>query len=228
MAKTLGSDIRDRFLLMNNGVTIIARSLKQIRDAVVIEDFQIVNGCQTSYAVYNNAEQIDDVAMVPLRLIATQDEDIITSIVEATNQQTVVRPEQFLAITDFQKKLEKFFATFEDDRKLYYERRSRQYNSVNLERVRIVRPVDLIRAFGGMFLSEPHGTTRSYARLRERVGTDIFGPLHKFDPYYVAAFSLYRLEFLFGINALMRDTSLRAFTFCWRHGCWQFRARFRQ
>ena len=197
MAKTLGSDIRDRFLLMNNGVTIIARSLKQIRDAVVIEDFQIVNGCQTSYAVYNNAERIDDVAMVPLRLIATQDEDIITSIVEATNQQTVVRPEQFLAITDFQKKLEKFFATFEDDRKLYYERRSRQYNSVNLERVRIVRPVDLIRAFGGMFLSEPHGTTRSYARLRERVGTDIFGPLHKFDPYYVAAFSLYRLEFLF-------------------------------
>jgi hypothetical protein len=48
-----------------------------------------------------------------------------------------------------------------------------------------------------MFLDEPHSTTRSYARLRERVGTDIFGPTHKLDPYYVAAFSSYRLEFLF-------------------------------
>ena len=197
MSKTLGSDIKDRFLLMNNGVTIIARSLTQIGDRVVIEDFQIVNGCQTSYAVFNNSANVDDQVMVPLRLIATQDEDIITSIIEATNQQTAVRPEQFLAVTDFQKSLERFFAAFEGDRKLYYERRSRQYDAVNLERVRIVRPVDLIRAFAGMFLSEPHGTTRSYSRLRERVGTDIFGPTHKLDPYYVAAFSLYRLEFLF-------------------------------
>jgi hypothetical protein len=197
MSKTLGSGIKDRFLLMNNGVTIIARSLKQIGDRVVIEDFQIVNGCQTSYAVFNNSRNIDEQVMVPLRLIATQDEDIITSIIEATNQQTAVRPEQFLAVTDFQKRLERFFAAYEGDRKLYYERRSRQYDAVNLERVRIVRPVDLIRAFAGMFLSEPHGTTRSYARLRERVGTDIFGPAHKLDPYYVAAFCLYRLEFLF-------------------------------
>ncbi len=191
------SDIKDRFLLMNNGVTIIARSLTQIGDRVVIEDFQIVNGCQTSYAVFNSSTNLDDQVMVPMRLIATQDEDVITSIIEATNQQTAVRPEQFLAITDFQKRLERFFAAFEGDRKLYYERRSRQYDSVNLERVRIVKPVDLIRAFGGMFLNEPHGTTRSYARLRERVGTDIFGPTHKLDPYYVAVFSLYRLEFLF-------------------------------
>ncbi|HEX3864729.1 MAG TPA: AIPR family protein [Stellaceae bacterium] len=197
MSKTLGSDIKDRFLLMNNGVTIIARSLTQIGDRVVIEDFQIVNGCQTSYAVFNNSENISDGVMVPLRLIATQDEDIITSIIEATNQQTAVRPEQFLAVTEFQKKLERFFASFADDSKLYYERRSRQYDAVAIERVRIVRPVDLIRAFAGMFLNEPHGTTRSYARLRERVGTDIFGPVHKLDPYYVAAFSLYRLEFLF-------------------------------
>ncbi len=197
MSNTLGSDIKDRFLLMNNGVTIIARSLTQLGDRVIIEDFQIVNGCQTSYAVFNNSTKIDEKVMVPLRLIATQDEDVITSIIEATNQQTAVRPEQFLAITDFQKRLERFFAAFEGDRNLYYERRSRQYDAMNLERVRIVRPVDLIRAFAGMFLSEPHGTTRSYARLRERVGTDIFGPTHKLDPYYIAAFSLYRLEFLF-------------------------------
>lgn len=197
MSQTLNSESKDRFLLMNNGVTIIARSLTQVVDRVIIEDFQIVNGCQTSYAVFNNSASLSDNVMVPLRLIATQDEDIITSIIEATNQQTAVRPEQFLAVTAFQKKLERFFAAYDGDKKLYYERRSRQYDAINIERVRIVRPVDLIRAFAGMFLAEPHGTTRSYARLRERVGTDIFGPSHKLDPYYVAAFASYRLEFLF-------------------------------
>ena len=168
MSQTLNSDIRDRFLLMNNGVTIIARSLKQIGDRVIIEDFQIVNGCQTSYAVFNNSANLSDRVMVPLRLIATQDEDIITSIIEATNQQTAVRPEQFLAVTDFQKRLERFFAAYEGDNKLYYERRSRQYDAATIERVRIVRPVDLIRAFAGMFLAEPHGTTRSYARTQRK------------------------------------------------------------
>ena len=197
MSKTLCSDIKDRFLLMNNGVTIIARTLTQIGDRVIIEDFQIVNGCQTSYAVFNNEKDIDDYVMIPLRLIATGDEDVIASIIEATNKQTAIRPEQFLAITDFSKRLERFFVSYDDDYKIYYERRSRQYDAVQIERVRIVRPVDLIRAFGGMFLNEPHGTTRSYARLRERVGTDVFGSNHKLDPYYVAAFSLYRLEFLF-------------------------------
>lgn len=135
--------------------------------------------------------------MIPLRLIETQDDDVIASIIEATNKQTAVKPEQFLAITEFQKKIERFFAAFDDEKKLYYERRSRQYDATNVEKVRIVKAVDLIRAFAGMLLGEPHGTTRSVARLRERVGTDIFGTSHKLDPYYVAAFAAYRLEFLF-------------------------------
>jgi hypothetical protein len=197
MSKTLSSGIKDRFLLMNNGVTIIARSLKQIGDKVIIEDFQVVNGCQTSYAVFNSRDNVDERVMIPLRLIATRDEEIITSIIEATNQQTAIKPEQFLAVTDFAKKLEQLFGAYDGDRKLYYERRSRQYDSLPIERVRIVRPVDLIRAFAGMFLSEPHATTRSVTRLRERVGTDIFAPGHKLDPYYVSAFATYRLEFLF-------------------------------
>jgi AIPR protein len=198
MSKTLGSPTKDRFLLMNNGITIIARDLKQIGDRIVIEDFQIVNGCQTSYAVYKSKQHIDDHVMIPLRLIATSDEDVQASIIEATNQQTPVKPEQFLAMTEFQKRIERFLVSFDDDRKLFYERRSRQYDAVpNVERVRIVKPVDLIRTFAGVFLNEPHATTRSFGLLRDKVGTEIFGETHKLDPYYVAAFALYRLEFMF-------------------------------
>ena len=53
-----------------------------------------------------------------------------------------------------------------------------------------------------MFLSEPHRTTRNYAALKAKVGGDIFGKTHKMDPYYTAAFALYRLEYLFRTGRL--------------------------
>jgi hypothetical protein len=48
-----------------------------------------------------------------------------------------------------------------------------------------------------MFLEEPHRTTRSYRGILERVGTKIFAPNDRLEPYYVSALALYRLEFLF-------------------------------
>jgi hypothetical protein len=157
--ETLISDYKDRFVLMNNGITIIARTLRPTGNRFYIEDFQVVNGCQTSHVLANAANEADDTVMIPLRLIGTQDEDVIESIVHATNRQTVVKREQFLAVTDFAKKLELFFRSFPDSQKLYYERRSHQYDSLQVEKTRIVTSTNLIRAFAGMFLAEPHATT---------------------------------------------------------------------
>ena len=95
------------------------------------------------------------------------------------------------------KKMEIFFGSFPDGQKLYYERRSHQYDSLPIERTRIVTPANLIRAFAAMFLAEPHATTRSYSALADKVGTDIFADSHRLEPYYVAAYTLYRLEYLF-------------------------------
>jgi hypothetical protein len=71
---------------------------------------------------------IDGSVMIPLRLIATQDEEVINSIIRATNRQTQVKEEQFVALTEFPKQLEAFFSTHPEGRRLYYERRSRQYD----------------------------------------------------------------------------------------------------
>lgn len=48
-----------------------------------------------------------------------------------------------------------------------------------------------------MFLEEPHRATRSYRRILERVGRDLFALGDKLEPYYVAALASYRLEYLF-------------------------------
>lgn len=195
--ETLDSNHKDRFVLMNNGVTIIARTLRPTGNRFYIEDFQIVNGCQTSHVLAAAPDKADKSVMIPLRLIGTQNEDVIESIIHATNRQTEVKREQFLAATDVAKKLEIFFQSFQNGFKLYYERRSHQYDSLPVERTRIVTPTNLIRAFAAMFLAEPHATTRSYGALADKVGTDIFAENHRLEPYYVAAFTLYKLEYLF-------------------------------
>lgn len=197
--ETLGTpEGRARFALMNNGVTVIARNVRATANRFFIEDYQIVNGCQSSHVLFEQRAALDELVFVPLRLIATTDENVVASVVKATNRQTEVKQEQLIAISDFQKRLEAFFKACEAPRRLYYERRSRQYGAESgLEKTRIVTPNSVIRAYAAMFLMEPHRTTRNFSRLLSRVGVDIFAPDHKYEPYYLAASALYRLECLF-------------------------------
>ncbi|SFP69898.1 AIPR protein [Variovorax sp. PDC80] len=200
---------RARFALMNNGVTIIAKTMRTTANRFYIEDYQVVNGCQTSHVIHDQRLSIDNSVMIPLRLISTQDDEVIGSIVKATNRQTEVREEQLLALSDFQKKLEAYFNAFEESQRLYYERRSRQYsNAGGIEKTRIVTPGGLIRAYASMFLEEPHRATRSYRRILDRVGVDLFAAGDKLEPYYLAALAAYRLEYLFRNQVL--DGRLRA------------------
>ena len=197
IVNTLDSDDKSRFVLMNNGVTIIARSMRHAGSRFTIEDFQIVNGCQTSHAIFIAKGNLDETVTIPLRLIATEDEQVIESIIRATNRQTEVKREQFYAVTDFAKNLEEYCQAFEEENQLFYERRSRQYDRFLLEKTRIITPSNLIRAFAAMFIGEPHRTTRNYARIADQVGTEIFAEGHRLEPYYTAGFSLYKLEYLF-------------------------------
>lgn len=97
----------------------------------------------------------------------------------------------------FSKKLEQFFQTYAMPYTLYYERRDGQYDRLGIEKTRIVLPSNVIRAFASMFLNQPHRTTRSYKALSEKVGNEIFAVGHKLEPYYAAAYGLYRLDWPF-------------------------------
>jgi len=196
--ETLESNDRGRFVLMNNGVTIIARDLQQLGSKFTIKDFQIVNGCQTSHVIFDKRRINLDSVFIPLRLIVTQDDDVKESITRATNRQTELKAEQLYALTDFAKQLEMFFRAYpEADKKLYYERRDCQYDGFpEVEKTRVVPPHALIRSFGAMFLDEPTKVTRNYKSIRDQVGEKIFREGDKLEPYYVAAFATYRLECL--------------------------------
>ncbi|CAN7655652.1 AIPR family protein [Bosea sp. LjRoot90] len=194
---TLSGDGKDRFVLMNNGVTIISREMRVTADHFTISDFQVVNGCQTSHVLYDNKDLLDDKVRIPIRIISTQDDDVMESIITATNRQTEVKQDQFFALRNFSKKLEAFFKAFSEDKALYYERRAHQYDSHPVEKTKIVGHQSLVRAVGAIILQEPHRTTRTYRLLAQQVGKDIFVDGDKLEPYYISAYALYRLEFLF-------------------------------
>jgi hypothetical protein len=195
--RTLDSPAQDRFAVLNNGVTIVAKELGIVGNQFRIEDYQIVNGCQTSHVLYDQENAIGDGVYVPVKIIETADDEVMNSIITATNRQTQVKPEQLNALSSFQKNLEKYFATFPEKQRLYYERRSRQYAKQTVEKVRIITPNQQIRAFASMFLNEPHRASRYYSELVGLVGGRIFGEDHRLEPYYTSAFALYKLEFLF-------------------------------
>lgn len=200
------SDAKVYFPLLNNGVTIVAKRIHPTGNKFSIEDYQIVNGCQTSYVLYEMRENISEQVMIPVRLIATQDESIKNSIIKATNRQTPVTEEQLFALSDFPKKLETYFPSFDGRKKLYYERRSRQYNAMDgIEKVRVINMTALVRAYAAMFLELPHRTTRNYKALLKTIGTDIFHSEHRIELYYVAAYAHYKLEYLFRCQALPSD-----------------------
>lgn len=184
-----------KFVLMNNGITIIAKKIQQTGEKVVIEDYQVVNGCQTSNILWQCRASLDESVMVPLRLVATENDNVVEDIIRATNSQTEVVQTQLLAVTSFQKQLELYFQTHNSN-SLYYERRSRQFSDKAVEKSRIITPINLIKAFSSMFLAAPHNTARDFGSVLKKVGTDIFHEKHKLEPYFFAALCLFWLDSL--------------------------------
>ena len=204
---TLASPSAIRFPVLNNGITVVARELLTTGNRFQVRDYQVVNGCQSSHVLFNSLSQFNaKVVHVPVKIIVTTSEDVINSIIKATNRQTAVKAEELAALSEFQKTLETYYGTFSGSSKLYYERRSKQYASNrNVERTRVVTIPLQIRAFASMFLDLPHRVGGYYGSLTRNIGNRFFLKNHSPAPYHISALALYRLEYMFRNSELDRD-----------------------
>ena len=134
---------------------------------------------------------------IPIKIIQTADEATISKIIVATNTQTEVTNEQLMSLNEFHRRLVSFYTTFEGNQRLYYERRSRQYDTVqDIEKVRIVSINTQIKAVAAMFFDKPHLASRYYGKLlKSKEG--IFDNNHRLMPYYCCTYALYKLEYMF-------------------------------
>jgi AIPR protein len=190
---------RPQFVVLNNGVTIVARELLKTRNTFTLRDYQIVNGCQTSHVLFDERDSVGDQLFLSLKVIVTRDEKVASSITAATNKQTEVSDEDLQALETLQKELEDYFAAHPLDKKLYYERRSKQYANAGsqVEKTRIIGRSQLVKAYAAMFLDEPWRAGRYYKQLQKLRSDEIFAPTDLPFAYYVSAAALYRLDYFF-------------------------------
>ena len=208
--KTLESENPDSFSVLNNGVTIIANFGDLTGREANIKDYQIVNGCQTSYVLFANKDNKDlDEIQIPLRLIITKDSDVRDDIILSTNNQTTVRPAQLSAMSSFQKGLEVYYRVQFNYGEIYYERRSKQYASdETIKNHQIISIENQAKSFSSMFRQDPHLATSYFGKLANAMnksdsdsdlslGLGLCDDNHEYLPYYMAGLAYSKLEVLF-------------------------------
>lgn len=194
--RTLRDELaRQRFAVLNNGITVVARRVDRTGDAFALSDFQIVNGCQTCHVLVDERANLDDGVAVTVRLIESDDEEVISRVVTATNQQTALGKEELSAREEFHRCVEEYFAAQPLGRRLYYERRPRQYaGRPDVEKPRVVTRAQLGRAYAALFIE---GVGHQQAR-----DDHLFQHGRYPHPCYASAAAHYRLEQLFRAGAL--------------------------
>lgn len=189
--KTITSETQEALPMFNNGITIIAKHLEIINQRIVLTDFQIVNGCQTSHVIWENTDKLRDETNIIVKVIETTSSELSESIIKATNKQTEVKDEAFESLSEFHKGLESYFNAYATKRSqpIYYERRSKQYQSDSTKKAnQIINLSKLTRASVACLLSQPQSTHRYYGELLNSNRDKIFKKEESnFNKYYLAS-----------------------------------------
>ena len=199
-ATLVNPDAQKKFAILNNGVTIISPDVRVQNDKISIENYQIVNGCQTSNVLFENYDILLPDSTLTVKVIEATDPDVIADVVRATNSQSKVDETQFLSFTRLVRRLERYFSATEDnpgkETKLYFERRSGQYRDANVPKRRIFTIAETCRVVGAMFLRKPELAYRYPTRMISNLYDQLINDKNKEVIYYTAALSLYRFKLL--------------------------------
>lgn len=198
-------DDQVRFGLLNNGITIVAKNILPVGDSIEIYDYQIVNGCQTSYVLFDNRKVLSDDAYVMVKLIEVTNEEVSDRVIYTTNRQTEVKSEAFIATKHFHKRLQDYYDAIPNPYRLYYERRSKQYDlNDNVSKNKVVTLTQQIQSYLAMFLNEPHSTHRYYGELLRAYENRLFLDTDDYEPYFCAAYFSYYVDTQIRNNTLDR------------------------
>lgn len=203
IAKSITEGDANAFCQKNNGVTIVASSVKRTGNQFVISDYQIVNGCQTSNTLIANRDKPNiDKLLIPIRLIVTKDESLKIEITRATNSQNAVKREQLESLSGFQRKLEQYYGgmsnSFGKDA-LVYQRREGQYRGTEYQNSPLLVTIaQQIKAYAAMYVSKPHEVSGRYGVVLRKMGKSIFQDTDPLAPYYLSVLALKKFEALLG------------------------------
>lgn len=197
----ISPSLHDKFVLLNNGITIVARHFKPLgSNEYEMTDFQIVNGCQTSNEIYLQKDKIGDI-LIPIKIIHTTDSNLIAMIVKASNRQTPVPDEAFIAMEEYHKKLQDIFDAYsiEMPLKLYYERRSGEFDFLERRprRFQIISLHGLIRAVTSVYFANAYVVyNNNPVNILKNRKNQLFLDDHIPEIYYISNYLLAEFNYL--------------------------------
>lgn len=193
--------------LLNNGITIIAKKVDKVGSKLKLTDFQIVNGCQSSHILYQNRNSLSQDSHIVVKVIETNEQEVINKIIRATNRQTEVKDEAFESLKPFHKDLEEFFKAKESAVRnpIYYERRSKEYlGNPKVASYQVVTLAALIKAHVAIVFEQPQSTHRYFGELLDSNKKSLFTTTNNLAQYYTSAFIMNRIEHLFKQRILLK------------------------
>lgn len=165
---TLSTNTDSAFWWMNNGLTIIVdkASFQSDRSWLLVNP-QIVNGLQTTNVIHEASLESGLTAKrrkesVLVRVISELDPALRESVIQGTNNQTLVNSVQLYANDARQLQIEAFLET----KQWYYERRRWQYRNRGVPKSRIRSILELAQVIIAVVLLEPD---MARARPRDRI-----------------------------------------------------------
>jgi|TARA_R100000049_G_C1945964_1_gene91107 hypothetical protein len=153
---TATSDKSHLFWYLNNGITVICKSYSynkgHANPVISLEDFQIVNGAQTSHSLMEayrfNPESLEDVVLL-VRIYATSERSIVESVAVATNSQAKIQNRDLRSNADVLKKIELALI----DHGLFFERKRNMHSDKPaLQRVDALKLGQMVLSY---YLNEP-------------------------------------------------------------------------
>ena len=199
------TDRQEEFSILNNGVTIVAQEMRRTGNSFTLSKFQVINGCQTSFVLFENRNKLTDSSYLVLKIVSTEDKAITDSIVKTTNRQTPVLNEAFETLRDFHKELEIIYQSYELKDRLYYERRSKQYDASDINKNRIISfPIQTV-SYVAVFLEEPQSTHRYYGELLKSYSKRLYNEGDVLEQYCMASMYVYKVDDYFRHHPKFND-----------------------
>lgn len=200
--KTLESDKKSLFSVLNNGITIVAPELTLTPNTkeVDLTNYQIVNGCQTSNTLFECKDALDETVNVVIKFIESPDGDISNDVTSATNSQSNISKEAFFGLREKAKLVQKYFVAHNTqslpENHIYFERRQSEYKNTGYQATRIFDVREVARCYAAMFLDVPHNSSRYVKAIFSATSDNIYKEDDHESYYYASCLALYKYQTL--------------------------------
>lgn len=113
IVKSIEDNGRHRlFPLFHNGITIIAKKLENTKDEVAVDDYFVVNGCQSLSSFFDHKAKLTDDLRILTKFVQVEPNSKLAKLItEISNNQNGVKPRDFMANNPLQIRLQQEFRT---------------------------------------------------------------------------------------------------------------------